>query len=64
MSELIHTEKCPFCGDEERIRIMATGCDDSGYQYYIECGTCGARSRLCNTVYDALIAWNERENDD
>lgn len=45
---------CPFCGSEE-------ASVDCGYGlFYVRCDDCGASASYCETVEQAISAWNER----
>lgn len=54
-------EKCPFCGREtaklqERFNFL-TGAKKL---YYIQCSSCGALTRECETNFEAFEIWNTR----
>lgn len=50
-------KKCPVCGGIPKLR-------KSKNKYYYECdGDCWRKSDKCNTMQEAIEAWNRRAND-
>lgn len=64
MNEL---RQCPFCGGDaekryiKRKKLFASMRFPYNTHYvYIQCQLCGATSRVCVTVENAIEAWNSR----
>ena len=63
--------ECPFCGGNaeeaflKRKKLFASMCLPYNTHYvYILCKTCGATSKLCWTVENAIEAWNRRAGEE
>lgn len=53
---------CPFCGHECIDDYLEIDGEKYGHDFKASCGYCGASSERGNTVEEAIINWNTREN--
>lgn len=53
---------CPFCGEDEKIKIMKTA--GKTPVYFVYCGNCVAVSGSSFSEADAVIYWNTRAYED
>lgn len=49
---------CPFCGDEDIQEYNECN------HVWLECPTCGGRTKMCRTLYEANTLWNRRVGDE
>lgn len=54
---------CPFCGSRDVEMFDAGGDPYSFSMLYVHCNNCNADSKMCDSIDDAVAAWNRRAID-
>ncbi len=68
MAELIELKPCPFCGGKAKVYYAPTNAKDSIPCYRVCCEQChtmigttaAGKTDFFRTVFDAIVAWNRR----
>ena len=60
--KMIKLKPCPFCGEDEKIKIMKTA--GKAPVYFVYCGNCVAVSGSSFSEADVVIYWNTRAYED